>query len=62
TPTVRYELNTTNDTSSSSSTTQVYWLTYQLPNAVISNVSLVSADLKLISSSLENLINLDKTL
>ncbi|CAF4702334.1 unnamed protein product, partial [Rotaria magnacalcarata] len=37
-------------------------LTYQLPNAVISNVSLVSADLKLISSSLENLINLDKTL
>ncbi|CAF3007261.1 unnamed protein product [Rotaria socialis] len=58
TPTVRYELNTTNGTSSS----KVYWLTYYLPNAVTSNASFVSVDLKVISSSLENLINLDKTL
>ncbi|CAF0976193.1 unnamed protein product [Rotaria sordida] len=60
---VRYEQPNTDDSiHQSSSSSNIYWLNFQLPNMMKSNVSFVNVDLKIISSSLETLINLDKNL
>ncbi|CAF2306300.1 unnamed protein product [Rotaria sp. Silwood2] len=63
TPTVRFEqLNTNNDGLRSSSSPDIYWLNLRLPHMIKSNVGFVNVDLKIVSSSLEKLITLDKNL